>query len=321
MDYPRFRVFLTIFLLLLFLAGCESPSAPEIPPTTEAVETTLPDTEPTAADSIPTQESSTPAERVTEEPTFEETAPPVYIPWYETSRLIYHAGGAIGSMSYTNSKEAIEKTLEDGNRLLEIDFLFTSDGHLVCLHEWQNLQGRNQPCSLETFLSLKIYYQYTTITAEDFLGYMRAYPDLYLIVDTKEQNAVEVVAELLRLCDYDASVADRFVIQLYDGGMKAQILELYPFTADNFLFTAYKYGPYRITDIMNLCLEEEIRIVTVPYGSWDKATVQKFNDAGFYVFEHTVNYTSMTDNGLARGVYGFYTDSLQESDLGIETDN
>lgn len=239
----------------------------------------------------------------------------VRTPWYETSRLIYHAGGAVGGQTYTNSREAIEETLSRGNMLLEIDFLFTSDGHLVCLHEWQNLQGLTRPCTLERFLSLKIYYQYTTLTAEDIIGYMRAYPDMYLIVDTKERSAVDVTAELLRLCDYDSDVADRFVIQLYEQGMKAQILALYPFGDDNFLFTAYKFGAYRVTDIMNLCLDENIRIVTVPYGSWDRATVQKFNDAGFYVFEHTVNYTSMTDNALARGVYGFYTDTLEEHDL------
>lgn len=141
-------------------------------------------------------------------------------------------------MTYTNSKEAIESTLLDGNMLLEIDFLFTSDGHLVCLHEWQNLQGLTKPCTLERFLSLKIYYAYTTITAESIVDYMREYPDMYVIVDTKEDAAVDVVAELLRLCDYDPSVADRFVIQLYDRGMKSQILALYPFCPDNFLFTA-----------------------------------------------------------------------------------
>jgi glycerophosphoryl diester phosphodiesterase len=241
----------------------------------------------------------------------------VYTPWYETSRLIYHAGGEIKGISYTNSKEAVEKTLIDGNRLLEIDFLFTSDGHLVCLHEWQNLQGLSRPCTLDKFLSMQINYQFTTITAADIISYMRDYPDMFLIIDTKETDALGVVAELLRLCDEDSTVADRFVIQLYDAGIKAQCLELYPFGDDNFLFTAYKFGPYRYTDILNLCLEENICIVTVPYGSFDAATVQRFTAAGCLVFEHTVNYTSMTENGLKRGVYGFYTDSLREEDLNI----
>lgn len=65
-------------------------------------------------------------------------------------------------------------------------------------------------------------------------------------------------------------------------------------------------------------MEEEIRIITVPYGSWDRATIEQFAEAGILVFEHTVNYKSMTDNALARGVYGFYTDTLQESDLAMD---
>ncbi len=321
MVFRRFCVLVLIVLQLLCLIGCNREPDPQPPLLSETVETTAPVFESEPTESEPTKPLPTIPETTATVPATEETIPTVYIPWYETSRLIYHAGGAVGEMTYTNSKEAVEKTLADGNRLLEIDFLFTSDGHLVCLHEWQNFYGMTQPCTLERFLSLKIYHKFTTISAETFISYMRQYPDLYLIIDTKEQSMAEVVGELLRLCDYEKSVADRFVIQLYDRGIKTQIMELYPFGADNFLFTAYKFGADRIADIKNLCLEEEIRIVTVPYGSWNQTTVQQFNDAGFYVFEHTVNFTGMTDNALARGVYGFYTDSLQESDLGIGTDD
>lgn len=321
MVFRKVCVLLSIVLQILCLIGCNREPDPQIPVTSETVETTASVLEPVQTESEPTEPLSAAIETTAQAAATEETIPTVYIPWYESGRLIYHAGGAVGEMTYTNSKEAVEKTLADGNRLLEMDFLFTSDGHLVCLHEWKNFLGMTQPCTLERFLSMKIFHKFTTISAETFISYMRQYPDMYLIIDTKEQSMAEVVGELLRLCDYEKSVADRFVIQLYDRGIKAQIMELYPFGADNFLFTAYKFGADRIANIKNLCLEEDIRIVTVPYGSWNQATVQQFNDAGFYVFEHTVNFTGMTDNALARGVYGFYTDSLQESDLGIGTDD
>lgn len=309
------RLFSAILVLLCFLCACGSESA------AETLDTTVPSSAP--AEPVTTETSTVPVEteppttETTAPPTTEETQPEVYVPWYETSRLIYHAGGAAGGQSYTNSKEAIEETLQRGDRLLEIDFLFTSDGHLVCLHEWKNLQGLTRPCTLEKFLSLKIYYQYTTITAETILAYMRDYPDMYLIIDTKERSSMDVVAELLRLCEHDPDIADRFVIQLYDKGLKVQMLELYPFPADNFLFTAYKFGPSRITDILNLCAEEEIRIVTVPYGSWDQKAVQRFLDAGCIIFEHTINDVKMASKGLSRGIYGFYTDSLLMEDLAI----
>ena len=302
-------------LLSAILCGCSRTEIPAVD-VMETESTVRADTVPTeeiAAETTEPVVSSIPEE--TEQTETEPEA--VYVPWYATSRLIYHAGGEVKGFSYTNSMEAIKQTLEQGNRLLEIDFLFTSDGHLVCLHEWKNLQGLSRPCTLEKFLSLQMYYQFTPITAEDVIVFMREYTDMYLIIDTKEPDALSVVGELLRLCDYAPEIASRFVIQLYDSGIKARCMDLYAFSDDNFLFTAYKFGPNRVSDILNLCMEENIRIVTVPYGSWDKATVQRFTDAGCLVFEHTVNYTSMTDNGLSRGIYGFYTDSLQETDLNI----
>lgn len=307
----RLAVLVSVFLLSVCLFGCVQETALDSPETEEITEI--------QTASVIVQEDVTTAPVLPEE-TQEETQEEILIPrtpWYEMSRLIYHAGGEVGGFTYTNSKEAVEQTLARGDILLEIDFLFTSDGHLICLHEWQNLHGMTRPCTLDTFLSLKMYDRFTTITAEDVIGYMRTYPEMYLIIDTKEDDPVAVVAELLRLCDYDATVAERFVIQLYDAGVKAEMLKLYSFGEDNFLFTAYKFGASRISEIMELCRDEGITVITVPYGSWDKATVGQFTDGGFLVFEHTLNYTTMTDNALGRGVYGFYTDFLCESDLGF----
>lgn len=305
---------LPALLCACFLAGCKEEG------NTVSTDYSMPtalihsNSDPTSATSVIPETESTAETFGTTEPTVDVTSVD-RIPWYETNRLIYHAAGEIGGFTYTNSREAIENRLEQGNMLLEIDFLFTSDGHLVCLHEWQNLQGLPGPCTLERFLSLKIYQRYTTITAAELIEYMRLYPDMYLIVDTKEDDCSAVVAELLRLCEYDTAVADRFVIQLYDRGIRAQMQALYPFEDSNFLFTTYKFGTEKISEIVALCREENITVITVPYGAWDKATVQMMNEAGFILFEHTLNYTTMTDNAMGRGVYGFYTDSLQEADL------
>lgn len=306
--YKRCSALVLVLIGLFLMSGCKEKGS-----TAPVVETTVP--------TVMITETTFPAETTGETEYVEETTQPevsepaVRIPWYETSRLIYHAAGEIGGFTYTNSREAVENSLSLGNMLLEIDFLFTSDGHLVCLHEWPNLMGLGGPVPLERFLSLKIFNKFATITAEDVIEYMRQYPDMYLITDTKEADSCAVIGELLRLCDYDPDIADRFVIQLYDGGVREQMQELYPFQDENFLFTTYKFGPQRISDIMELCEAENIQVITAPYGSWDKATIQKLQDAGFIIFEHTLKYTSMVKNALSRGVYGFYTDALQPSDL------
>lgn len=237
--------------------------------------------------------------------------------WYTLSRLIYHACGGIDKANYTNSREALQSTLEQGNMLVEVDFLFTDDGHLVCAHKWKDVFGYEREYTLDEFLVHKIRGIYSGMTAADIIAYMDENPLLHIIVDTKEEDSSLVIAELLRLCDSRPEIADRFVIQLYEPGLKHRMLSLYPFRNENFLFTCYKFGPDKVTQILEVCREEEIKVVTVPYGRWGQASVNRFLNEDILLFEHTVNNTSMTDLSLKKGVYGFYTDFLQVNDLNL----
>lgn len=38
----------------------------------------------------------------------------------------------------------------------------------------------------------KVYRKYTTMTATELIGYMEDYPELHIIMDTKEEEQVEV---------------------------------------------------------------------------------------------------------------------------------
>ena len=49
---------------------------------------------------------------------------------------IAHAGGQFNGATYTNSLEALDRNYGAGFRAFEIDLSFTSDGELVCLHDW-----------------------------------------------------------------------------------------------------------------------------------------------------------------------------------------
>ena len=254
-------------------------------------------------------------------------------PWYTTERLIYHACGGIDGISYTNSREAMESTLAAGNMFIEVDFLYTTDGHLVCLHNWTDMLPRwkykdlkrkykdkedqipETKYTLDQFLDKKVKDNFSGLTAADIVSYMKEYPELYIIVDTKEENPVAVIADLLKLCDFQADIADRFIIQLYDRGQREKILELYPFPRENFLFTCYKFDPLRVDEILELCREEQIRVVTVSHGIWEAETVNLFLKQGVTVFEHTVNLPEQVELSLEKGIHGFYTDFLQISQL------
>lgn len=234
--------------------------------------------------------------------------------WYQDTRLIYHAGGAVEGLDYTNSREALEATLARGGRVVELDFLFTADGELACGHTWQDLHAL-EPLTLEEFQNTKLYHKFTPMTAREALEQMGACPELYLVVDTKEEDPLAVLRELAALAGGDSAVLDRLVIQLYDRGMKERALEIYPFPEENFLFTVYKFGAGRIRDILELCVQEEIRVVTAPYNAWGEDTVRLFREQGIVVFLHTVNDPSQAQSVLAQGVQGLYTDRLWPEDL------
>lgn len=237
--------------------------------------------------------------------------------WYTKSHLVYHACGGIDGLAYTNSVEALENTLNRGGRLIEADFGYTTDGTLVCVHSWDDITTENLPVSLQEFESTPVCGRYTPMTAETLLDYMERYEDMYLIIDDKEEDPLAVVRELIALCGENPDIIDRFVVQLYDGGVKAQMQEMYPFGDDQFLFSAYKLGPEKHAEIMGICYDENICVLTIADGAWDEATVRAFAEKGFILFNHTVNRLDHARLFAAQGVYGFYTDFLPETDFPI----
>lgn len=235
--------------------------------------------------------------------------------WYQDVPLIYHAAGGIDGLDYTNSKEALEQMLAKENYFIEIDFMYTSDHELICMHEWENQWGSEELPTLAEFTAGKIYGKYTTLTAKELIQYMEQYKDLHIIIDTKEDNQIEIIESLVNLSAYDTNITDRFIIQLYTDGVKAKIQEVYPFQDNNFLFTVYKFGARFPNKIMKICYDENISVVTVPYNKWDDETRDLFLSKGFVIYEHTINRPDLARTLMSKGVHGFYTDFLSEEDL------
>jgi len=235
--------------------------------------------------------------------------------WYQSNRLIYHAAGGIDGLTYTNSREALERMIGNENWIQEIDFGYTSDGVLVCVHEWSDITDSAQPLSLQDFLAIKIYGKYSPMTGEDVVEYMHRNPQLHVVLDSKDADTLRIVEDLMELCGGDPALMNRFIVQLYDGGVKPGIVETYPFPDENFLFTAYKFGAERYSEIMGLCFEESIRVVTIPSGFWEQEIIDLFRSKEIFVYEHTINRPDKANASIEKGIYGVYTDFLEESDL------
>lgn len=100
--------------------------------------------------------------------------------------LIAHGGGAIDGYTYTNSREALLRSLDVGYRFVELDLFVTSDGDVVCLHnlvEFNKMTNSNvSEIDSKTFKGSKLYGKYTPLALEDAIKIWEERP-FYFVTD------------------------------------------------------------------------------------------------------------------------------------------
>lgn len=268
-----------------------------------------------AAETTPTETSDYSATEHTEPPVEVHPVEANDDAWFTSRPLIYHAGGDIQGYRYTNSLEAIEQTLAREQYFLEIDLQYTSDGHLVCAHTWSDVFPEEYQPTLEEFRQAKIQGRFTPVTAEDLLRIMTENPQMYLVVDVKEPGTItRVITDLVNLANHDAAILDRFIIQLYTGEEKSDLLEIYPFEDEQFLFTLYAIGYWQM-EFAAHCNQENISVITLPQGWMPPEDAAFLKELGFVVYEHTVNRVDIARQSLEKGISSFYTDTLFPEEL------
>lgn len=240
------------------------------------------------------------------------SAPPLESPPDHT--YIIHASGEIDSHKSTNSKEALRNAYKNGNRLIELDFHFTSDGVPVCVHDWNEavLPGteKHVPSSLEDFVSNKIYGKFTPMTLEDVAEFMTLYEDLYIVTDVKDEN--------LEFCRYLAenykNLQNRFIIQVYS---EDEYMTVFNLGFEKIIFTLYnldwetKTSPYYLVAFSR---QHPIYAFTFPYELCEiEDYIQIMIESEIPLFIHTVNDKTLQQKYFDMGIDGIYTDSVTHS--------
>lgn len=152
---------------------------------------------------------------------------PFYTTGLNDEHLIAHAGGAFENNIYTNSLEAVEGSIKEGRKFIEIDLLETTDGKYIAGHDWElvnKMVGRSgdKPMSSEEFLSAKLYGKYTPMGEKQIVELFEKYPDWIMVTDKSRD-----VTKIARTFPYP----DRMIVQVFGlvGYMKALKLGLkYP---------------------------------------------------------------------------------------------
>lgn len=105
--------------------------------------------------------------------------------------FIAHAGGAIDGNRYVNSVEAVQKSIDNGYRLIELDLLETSDGHFIAAHSWKEykaacgMQGpvSDRPLTLAQAKECRLSGRYTPLVEERINEIFTSNPSLFLVTD------------------------------------------------------------------------------------------------------------------------------------------
>ena len=237
--------------------------------------------------------------------------------FFKNINYIGHATYGIDNIDYTNSKESLKFGYDKGIRVMEVDFLFTSDDELVLNHYWMG----NTWESSEHFLESKVNNVYTPMSLSDLLEYMDEYEDLYIIIDTKEneydnnKSIYDVYKKIVNeTLEYDSKLLDRFIVQIYGFNDLKIINDIHDF--ENKMFSMYKLGDrFNIASVVYYCLYNDIDSLVIPYthimyNLLDEKDINFIRSKGINVYVNTINDKTLYKELVKMGVTGVYTDFL-----------
>ena len=223
---------------------------------------------------------------------------------------ILHAGGItpngdIGS----NSIEATENSYNKGYRVIEIDFCWTLDGELACVHDWGGYYGRmygNRPLTSEEFEEARnSTYGFTSLTLDHLCEWLKEHKDVVIVTDIKE-NCIEG-AKLI--AEKYPELIDNFCIQIYNKSDYEQIHNL----GFDIIWTLYQLSWNEKTDtksIVSFAKTHKLEGITFAAELADLVPnyVKKLKEANVPLFVHTVNDYNSQTKYLNMGITGIYTD-------------
>lgn len=226
-------------------------------------------------------------------------------------KFILHAGGATpDGIVGSNSLEALDWSYQLGYRLLEMDFCWTEDGDLVCVHDWDAYYA---PRLGKTSLTLAEFeemrsscYGFTSMTLDHLAQWMQEHPDTQIITDIKEGNLEGAALIAQRY----PQLLDRFILQIYSTqeyeavsrlGFENIILTVYQMTWEEKTDTAF------LADFINghklVGLSFPVELTKLP------GYVEQLLQSGAPLFVHTVNDAQTQAALFAQGIAGIYTDT------------
>lgn len=248
---------------------------------------------------------------------------------FTAHQLVAHAMGGIDGLTYSNTYEAFVANYEKGIRVFEADLLLSKDDKLIARHEWGEsfsvMLGQEEMMdagagggvwTYEEFKNAKVMGLYEPLSWEDILELLQQYPDMYLVTDTKQIEPEEIdriFTEITETAERrNPELLKRIVPQIYYQSMWDDIEAIHPF--ESVIFTLYQ--TYDSDEsVVAFAKEKGIAAITMSATRANASLVASLNELGIPSYVHTINDRDQVLKFKRMGVYGFYTDFLEEKDV------
>lgn len=225
--------------------------------------------------------------------------------------LIAHAGGAIDSMGYTNSLEAVERSMTNGYKFVELDLLSLKDSRIGAAHDFNHfntITGQHddtdaEPLSSESFESRRIYGRLHPLLGD---GIYRIFKDTDVFLVTDKIANPELLEKEIPL-DKDKILIETFTYNSYlsflKKGYKYPMLNLWDDNALNHYWTLFKIKKVKII------------LISTDMMIGNEAKIKQLYDSGITIFVYASNDADLIRRHGGITVSGFYTDTIRPSQI------
>ena len=224
---------------------------------------------------------------------------------------IAHAGGGVNQKRYTNSIQALNFNYERGFDLFEIDFIWTTDNQLVCLHDWDrtpkwllNYHGE-KPLSLEEFNALENEdLGLKPCDLNSLNKWLIEHPRAYVVTDIKGQN-LKGLALMLKIID---NATDRVIPQFTQPEHYQQVKDM---GYKSLIWTLYSYKGNNESVEIEAAKMDLFAITMPPHRAKQNLAKLIPNEIPTYV--HTINNLEEAEDYIKTyGLTSVYTDFLEK---------
>ena len=241
--------------------------------------------------------------------------------WYEDAEYVAQGLGDVDGKRLTNSYEAFESNYNEGHRLFETNFVFTSDGGVVAREDWRpytfkflGQETKNESVlSEEEFSNLLIHGKYNPLTLDEMISLLENYEDASLIVTS---NGLSEEQKKMLFEDIDRRVKAKEVLER----IIPQVTSMKELEAikEQGNFKTYLYdmsSSIAVVDdeVMNSLLDSNVKAVLMNKEQIGNSDISRFKEREMAVFVDNINESSEVEKLVKEGAQGVFTDFLNPS--------